>query len=107
MYVCRSEYTPSLYQNGGDSVSPTPVENFSFSDLPNLDFGSPDEDEGDYVFLIVAACKRVCMRVLSLSHSLSVCVRERENQDLCDNVGVCRCISMAKCFKWMCVCVCR
>ena len=41
------------YQNGGseDSLS-TPgsgggtFEHFSFSDLPNLDFGSPDEDEG-------------------------------------------------------------
>ena len=42
----RSDYTPSLYQNGeSEGNSPTPLE-FSFSDLPNLDFGSPDEDEG-------------------------------------------------------------
>lgn len=44
----RSDYTPSYYQNGDDSSSSTPVEHFSFSDLPNLDFGSPDEDEGVY-----------------------------------------------------------
>lgn len=43
----RDEYTPSFYQNGKDSGSPTSVERFSFSDLPNLDFGSPDEDEGE------------------------------------------------------------
>lgn len=40
------------YQNGGsdDSIgtpgSGASFEHFSFSDLPNLDFGSPDEDEG-------------------------------------------------------------
>ena len=49
--MCRSEYTPLLYQNGSDDGSsmytPDSIEQFSFSDLPNLDFGSPDEDEGD------------------------------------------------------------
>ena len=44
--ICRSDYTPAFYQNGKDSSPPTSVEHFSFSDLPNLDFGSPDEDEG-------------------------------------------------------------
>lgn len=43
----RSDYTPSFYQNGKESSPPTSVEHFSFSDLPNLDFGSPDEDEGE------------------------------------------------------------
>ena len=43
----RSNYNPSLYQNGGHSPSPSSaLEQFSFSDLPNLDYGSPDEDEG-------------------------------------------------------------
>ena len=43
----RSNYNPSLYQNGGrESPSSSAVEQFSFSDLPNLDYGSPDEDEG-------------------------------------------------------------
>ena len=48
---CRSEYTPMRYQNGSDDGSsvgtPGTLEQFSFSDLPHLDFGSPDEDEGD------------------------------------------------------------
>ena len=38
------------YQNGSDEGSvgtPGSLEQFSFSDLPHLDFGSPDEDEGD------------------------------------------------------------
>ena len=45
--LLRSDYTPSYYQNGSDSSPPTSIEHFSFSDLPNLDFGSPDEDEGE------------------------------------------------------------
>jgi len=39
-----------LYQNGsreGQALSPSSVEHFSFSDLPNLDYGSPDEDEAE------------------------------------------------------------
>lgn len=51
----RSDYTPSFYQNGKDSSPPTSVEHFSFSDLPNLDFGSPDEDEGACLNVIVGA----------------------------------------------------
>ena len=55
----RSDYTPSFYQNGKESTSPTSVEHFSFSDLPNLDFGSPDEDEGS-----VCVCVSVQFNVL-------------------------------------------
>ena len=46
----RSDYTPMRYQNGSDDGSvgtPGTLEQFSFSDLPHLDFGSPDEDEGE------------------------------------------------------------
>ena len=47
----RSDYTPMRYQNGSEESIRTPssggtLEHFSFSDLPHLDFGSPDEDEG-------------------------------------------------------------
>lgn len=54
MHCCRSDYNPSLYQNGsreGQALSPSSIEHFSFSDLPNLDYGSPDEDEGEREFL--------------------------------------------------------
>lgn len=45
----RSDYTPSHYQNGSEvSPSNTTAEQFSFSDLPHLDFGE-EQGNDDYL----------------------------------------------------------
>lgn len=88
----RSDYTPAVYQNGNDSnySSSSSLEHFSLSDLPNLDFGSPDDDEGeddfaeiDHMSLVVKELQNSSISKQRLNALQSLYTLSREFPERC------------------------